>query len=466
MTYAHLLASIANTLSDYRAGQIPPIDVAHVTRWIDQFPLPARAPMLQELDHIFQQTYFSKGDSLRWFTQLSTNPTFVGSSPSAFWVRVNVLNLQNGSRSQSDMNVLLRQSVATHCTAALGAAATPADPYLYLDDFIFTGNSAIASLSKWIVSSAAPQRIELHIVVAATHAYGEYYVGTKLQKAAQQVGKVLILKTWRSRTFEDRKTYVDASEVFRPTRAAGAGDANVDAYVATLVTKGRPPVLRSAGAMPTTGFFSSPESRDVLEWELLRAGAAIRARCTSPKPVLRPMGYSTLDTLGFGAAVASFRNCPNNAPLAIWWGSMDVPDGALGWYPLLPRRQAAAAGVTWGAPASVPTPASTPSSDDVDDEDYDMPWETEAETAVLGAVESLEFDEDEGVVTTNLEEGSVTFENIEELRAHLEEVFNEQWYANVPFEGGVAVFEGDPTNTVDDALSSISDELDALGWEL
>ncbi len=39
--------------------------------------------------------------------------------------------------------------------------------------------------------------------------------------------------------------------------------------------------------------------------------------------------HMTLETLGFGSLVVTFRNCPNNAPLALWVGDP--------WYPLFPR---------------------------------------------------------------------------------------------------------------------------------
>ena len=38
---------------------------------------------------------------------------------------------------------------------------------------------------------------------------------------------------------------------------------------------------------------------------------------------------ATLETLGFGSLIVTYRNCPNNAPLALW---VDAP-----WYPLFPR---------------------------------------------------------------------------------------------------------------------------------
>jgi hypothetical protein len=95
-----------------------------------------------------------------------------------------------------------------------------------------------------------------------------------------------------------------------------------------------------------------------------------------------------------------------------------------------------------------------------------MPWETDAEEAVQRVLEALEFDQQTGVVRAEVDEGWVVLEDIEELRSYLEAAYSEAWYANVPFDGGEAVFDGDPTNTVEDALTSIADDLDAMGWNL
>lgn len=44
----------------------------------------------------------------------------------------------------------------------------------------------------------------------------------------------------------------------------------------------------------------------------------------------RPLGNMVLETLGFGSMLVTFRNCPNNSPLALWAGDP--------WYPLFPRK--------------------------------------------------------------------------------------------------------------------------------
>ena len=488
MPYTPLLHSIASTLADYRHGEISPIDTAHVGRWISQFDPGARTPMLEELDHILKQTYFSKSKLQNWLNMLASAPDFVGATPTAFWSGTSILRLQSRGTSQGDVSSLLEQVVAFKWRVTIGSPAGGGS-FIYLDDFIFTGNTAVADLSSWIASTA-PATIDLRVVLVAVHTYGEYYLRKQLEKAAATAGKALTLSIWRSGVFEDRKADVDRAEVFRPTMTSAVGDPDVDAYIAELVALGRPPVLRPAGAMPTTGVFKASASRDVLERELLRAGAKLRARCASPKRVMRPLGFSTLDTLGFGATVVTYRNCPNNAPLALWWGDAATSSGALAWYPLLPRRQPtstsswlaalrnpssllrppppSAALLTRPVPA-VPTAALINAGAVLDleaDDEHDMPWETDADEAVQRVLETLEFDQEDGVVRVEVDEGWVVLVNIEELRNHLGAAYNESWYANVPFDGGEAVFDGDPTSTVEDALTSIADNLVALGWSL
>ena len=75
----------------------------------------------------------------------------------------------------------------------------------------------------------------------------------------------------------------------------------------------------------------------MLESEFVIAGAKIRAMAENPNPSMRPLGYSPFG-VGFGSMIATYRNCPNNCPLAIWWGNPKATAGALHWYPLLQRE--------------------------------------------------------------------------------------------------------------------------------
>ena len=56
----------------------------------------------------------------------------------------------------------------------------------------------------------------------------------------------------------------------------------------------------------------------------------IRKMCPYLNENQRPLGNMVLKSLGFGSMIVTFRNCPNNTPLAFWAGDP--------WYPLFPRK--------------------------------------------------------------------------------------------------------------------------------
>ena len=49
------------------------------------------------------------------------------------------------------------------------------------------------------------------------------------------------------------------------------------------------------------------------------AGHRIRGFANDPNPRLKPLGFSPFEP-GFGSLFVTFRNCPNNSPLALWYG--------------------------------------------------------------------------------------------------------------------------------------------------
>ena len=86
---------------------------------------------------------------------------------------------------------------------------------------------------------------------------------------------------------------------------------------------------RSPGNTGSKNLYSSDEARQLLEIEFLKAGVKIRNMCSHLNEYQRPLGNMVLETLGFGSLIVTFRNCPNNAPLALWAGNP--------WIPLFPR---------------------------------------------------------------------------------------------------------------------------------
>lgn len=177
-------------------------------------------------------------------------------------------------------------------------------------------------LEAWLPS--APKGAQVHVIAFADHT-GNYFARGKLDEAIKSSGKDVKVKWWHLIQLEDRKAHTNNSDVLRP--ASIPDSKPVTDYVASMRYK---PHLRSPGKVGALGIFSSEDGRNLLEQEFLKAGAQIRVDCPLLGASQRPLGHSTLETLGFGSTIVTFRNCPNNAPLALWAGDP--------WYPLFPRK--------------------------------------------------------------------------------------------------------------------------------
>ena len=255
----------------------------------------------------------------------SSNPKIAGDDPCAFWRGVKFLDIQGGGNSQHDMLALFSAALQKKCGITTGqCGGGTSTTFVYLDDVLFTGNRILKDISGWITSTAPPAA-QVHVITMGIHAGGRFYAKGKIDAAARAAGKSITLTWWRSMKIEDRKAYTDTSDVLRPTVIPN--DPATQAYVEGL---GYPPTLRKPDNVGEKGFFSSEQGRNLLEQELLKTGVHIRSICPNLGVYQRPLGNMVLKTTGFGSMVVTFRNCPNNAPLALWAGNP--------WYPLFARR--------------------------------------------------------------------------------------------------------------------------------
>src|SRR5882672_928568 len=104
-----LAVSIANTISDYRLGEIARPTAEHVLLWATQFPDERQEGLLSGLDHVFKQTYIAKSEILRFIKGVMRPNKFTGPDPAAFWRAANILEIQGGGNSQRDMRTLLAE---------------------------------------------------------------------------------------------------------------------------------------------------------------------------------------------------------------------------------------------------------------------------------------------------------------------------------------------------------------------
>jgi hypothetical protein len=319
-----LLDSIAKTIADYRKGEIAAPDSDHVDAWIQQFDNGVQIPMLTELLHVLGETYISRVQVREFLSGLIKSKDFASDSPRSFWKNVSFLSIQEGGNSQREMLEMFDEVLQEEYGLEISMCGKNPRMFIYLDDGIFTGNRVRNDLTKWI-RTTAPEQCEVRVVVIALHRGGQYYAGKGLDDATEQAGKEIKIGWWRCVSIEDRKTYIDTSDVLRPVSLPD--DDRVRAYARSLKY---PPTLRRPGNVGENKFFSSEWGRNLLEQELLKAGVSVREHCPYLNIYQRPLGNMILETLGFGTMIVTFRNCPNNCPLAFWAGDP--------WYPLFPRK--------------------------------------------------------------------------------------------------------------------------------
>ena len=312
-----LLASVASTIRDYRAGEIPEPNPDHVERWISQFDEAVQVPMLRELDFVLQRTYVSLNQAQQLLSKIA------GYYSCDFWRDAYILDIQRNGHSQAEMRELLLPILREQCGPGIGYQGSPGGDFIYLDDAIFTGNRVIQDLTRW-TQREAPAKATLHIMTFAIHSEGHYQI--KQNAASWKSGKAIAhrIRYFPDFRFENSLYYRNRSDVLWPT---------AEVYY----TEGLLPRYPVAGS---SRVFASEEGRRLLERELFNSGIKIQGFAQNPSPILKPLGYYQ-SSPGFGALFVTYRNCPNNCPLALWYGEPEryPPSHPLGrWYPLFSRK--------------------------------------------------------------------------------------------------------------------------------
>ncbi len=329
-----LLESIANTVADYRAGEVAAPNPEHVDTWIRQFDREVRLPLLGEMDHVLKSTYFKRDKVIEFLGNLVRTDKLAGAHPCEFWKSANFLDIQQNGHSQQEMLQIFGESLKAQCKLDIKKCGSCGGPHIYLDDVLFSGGRVGNDLSGWLQQDA-PAGGTVHIIVIASHALGEWQSLRRIKEDARTADKKFDFRCWRAITFENRKIHRNSSEVLWP--AVIPDDAQLQAYMAE--EQRYPFEPRQAGGKLQHDLFSSEQGRQLLEREFLLLGVRIRSWCQNPSRAMRPLGFSAFG-LGFGSLIVTFRNCANNCPLALWWGDPDAgADSPLSrWYPLFPRK--------------------------------------------------------------------------------------------------------------------------------
>jgi hypothetical protein len=312
---------------DYRKGEIEPPDAAHVNRWIVQFDSKVHDPILKEVQHVLERTYLTRRNVEEFLRGISNHAELTEGKPGKFWSETSVLKIQRNGSSQKEMLQLLSEIIRNEHQVDIDASPQDGNVAVYLDDIVFSGGHVRSDLVEW-VTNTAPKTVTINIIVLAYHSGGQWFANQKIQEAANKVGKEVKMQWWRIHELEDRRAYINQSDVLRPVKIPDHD--LTQAYAKKLMDKGYPPALRTPGNTGNAKFFSSEEGRDLLEQQFLMKGTEIREQAPFLNEYQRPLGNMVLNTLGFGSMIVTFRNCANNCPLALWAGDP--------WNPLCPRR--------------------------------------------------------------------------------------------------------------------------------
>lgn len=327
-----LCESIVDCVKDYRIGEIPKIDVAHVERWLGQFDASDYPSILRGTERFLKRTYISRIAAKTFIGKLVVSQDLVGNDPKLFWTGIGFLRLQEFSQSQIDMLSLLNEVLGEQFGLTTKSEKSTKSTYVYLDDISFSGNQIKNDLGNWI-KRARIKNATIHVITIASHNQGEYYANRELGKICDPLG--VKVHFWTSLRVENSPGRIRDAEVLWPT--ALPVDPLVQEWEATFGGQQyftpRPP-----GGSGSTTTFSSEAERDVLEQAFMKKGAFIYSLPQNPNKNMRPLGFSALRTPGFGATTVTYRNCPNNAPLVLWWGDPNGGAPLNKWSPLLPRR--------------------------------------------------------------------------------------------------------------------------------
>lgn len=332
---------IAEILVGYELAPRRGMNSVHVGRWIEQFEESDKLFILEQTLALLRNAYINKNDYVEKINDIlrsENNRPIIRES--AF------LNIQETNRGTSQIDLLELLETQAEGFEGLGIVTLSRNSknqrvaqfnkFIYFDDVCFSGNKALSDIT-WFVEHFNLSNVTIRVWFLGTHRYATYMLETTLAKRFQGRNITLIIKeNGFLKTRENRLRYSSSSEVFW-LRKNGI---DLPDWIQ------HPEIYTSREGSERTKFkpndiFLNMADRYRFEYALTKAGFYILQQSQNPAQILKPLGFSTFSGLGFGGTIFTYRNCPNNTPLAFWWGRYErdeIPNWALDcWYPLMRR---------------------------------------------------------------------------------------------------------------------------------
>lgn len=338
-----LANSIATTLCDYE--KVNNMNADHVMKWVDKFNTHDPIRLLRNTDSLLSKTYISKKDYLSYLQSVAhkhASATFLniqirGSSQNKMLTLLSTLYKETHNQALMSVytDTTLYNPKPIVNTSGVSSHDKNYQHFVYLDDVSFTGNRIMDDLTYWI-SNNAPRYCTLHIKVIAAHTQGVDDIRNKVARISDTYRKNIDTIVEYYDIYENRQEYLNGSDVFCPKNGTilipqDIVDGNIYRLRESTYIEQYAPAYRRDGFSDDGGIFSNETERDWYEKIICEKGLELINMGVTEKSWLKPLGFKKEDGLGFGGTVFTYLNCPNNTPLAFWWGTTDA------FYPLMPR---------------------------------------------------------------------------------------------------------------------------------
>lgn len=342
-----LANSVLEKIKDYRNSDGIQVTVESILKWAEQFGKDAEF-MLTEINHILPQTYIPLEIARNWIkshieTMLSDSNY---GSITEFLSETEFLDMQPIGKSQNVILELVDEVLVAEYQHSFKDYVTfPKTNFVYFDDVLASGGTIGGQVIYWLKLKndgrnenhlrISKDEFRLSIHLFCLHTWGHSFQKIRISKTFSQA---LERKIKWYRNFEIQNHIKFHGEELNIAIPVKDQPNNAKTYLANLnAEKYEDYAYRPDNLPAKESFFTSPENRIKYEGILLQKGLLIIDMIQGPvSPNIRPLGFinPNYKTYGLGTHFFTWRNIPNNAPLALWW---DVPGHD--WHPLFPARR-------------------------------------------------------------------------------------------------------------------------------
>ena len=322
------IADLHDIIRDYRNDDGLFISHQTIARWISQFNKESRYIILSELIHIFKNLYISKSKINNFITKVATSNKLTNNNPISYWSNVSLLSIQQDGESQKHLVKLLKDEILKKFNINVPINDFTKSKYFYIDDFLFSGKKLKTDLSYLFRTLSNPATLTIGYIGFFTS--GKYHIDKWIKENNPNNIEISYRCT---AILENRTNRPLSSSVLLPTDDILQYN-NAHAY---LQIQEKYFLRNQSHTINSSSIFSNEEHKKILEKEFTLAGLKINNTIKehNKKILWKPLGISAWGGFGFRALVSTYRNCPNNTPLALWWGEWEHNSI---WYPLFPRK--------------------------------------------------------------------------------------------------------------------------------